>query len=132
MAFLSRFITIFVFLAALQTGLAAPPCRQKHAPPTVTPPQKDVNNTTPVVEPPPMVNPTPPKEPIKDVNSTTPTKPGSASSDIQTFLQAHNSIRSQHGAAPLVWSDMLAEKAQQWAANCEMVHSGGKLGHFGG
>jgi len=26
---------------------------------------------------------------------------------------------------------MLASKAQQWAANCQFVHSGGKLGQFG-
>ncbi|KAI0824238.1 CAP domain-containing protein [Trametes gibbosa] len=52
-------------------------------------------------------------------------------SDIDQYLQAHNSIRSQHGASPLTWSDDLAAKAQQWANNCVFQHSGGTLGPFG-
>ncbi|KAI0374243.1 PR-1-like protein [Pilatotrama ljubarskyi] len=52
-------------------------------------------------------------------------------SDIDQYLQAHNSVRAQHGAAPLSWSDDLAAKAQQWANNCVFQHSGGKLGPFG-
>jgi len=75
----------------------------------------------------------------KPVDTTTPlpstsSNPGggsTSSSDIQTFLDAHNTVRAQHGASPLVWSDLLASKAQQWAANCQFVHSGGKLGQFG-
>ncbi|KAG7099397.1 hypothetical protein E1B28_001250 [Marasmius oreades] len=52
-------------------------------------------------------------------------------SDIQTYLSAHNSIRAQHGAADLTWSDDAANKAQTWANNCNFEHSGGKLGAFG-
>ncbi|KAI0669976.1 CAP domain-containing protein, partial [Trametes maxima] len=52
-------------------------------------------------------------------------------SDIDQYLQAHNSIRSQHGASPLTWSDDLAAKAQQWANGCVFQHSGGSLGPFG-
>ncbi len=52
--------------------------------------------------------------------------------DIQTFLRVHNTVRSQHGAAALTWSTTLAGLAQQWAANCEMVHSRGRLGNYGG
>ncbi|KAH9898477.1 hypothetical protein C8Q73DRAFT_403625 [Cubamyces lactineus] len=52
-------------------------------------------------------------------------------SDIDQYLQAHNSVRAQHGAAPLTWSDELAGKAQQWANNCVFQHSGGSLGPFG-
>lgn len=50
------------------------------------------------------------------------------STDIQTFLRAHNTVRSQHGAAPLVWSAPLARYAQQWASNCKTSHSGGPYG----
>ncbi|KAI0757073.1 CAP domain-containing protein [Daedaleopsis nitida] len=52
-------------------------------------------------------------------------------SDITAYLQAHNSVRSQHGAAALTWSDDLAAKAQQWANKCVFQHSGGQLGKFG-
>jgi uncharacterized protein YkwD len=53
-------------------------------------------------------------------------------SDIQAYLSGHNSVRAQHGAAALTWSDDLAGKAQQWANGCKFQHSGGSLGPFGG
>jgi len=46
-------------------------------------------------------------------------------------LTAHNSVRANHGAAALTWSDDLASKAQQWANGCKFQHSGGTLGRFG-
>ncbi|TEB35737.1 PR-1-like protein [Coprinellus micaceus] len=49
------------------------------------------------------------------------------SSDIDTFLDAHNIVRSQHGAAPLTWSPELATKASLWADLCMMKHSDGIL-----
>lgn len=52
-------------------------------------------------------------------------------SDIDQYLSAHNTIRAQHGASALTWSDNLAAKAQQWANNCVFQHSGGTLGAFG-
>jgi len=52
-------------------------------------------------------------------------------SDIQAYLSGHNSVRAQHGAAALTWSDDLAGKAQQWANGCKFQHSGGSLGPFG-
>ncbi|TFK40985.1 CAP domain-containing protein [Crucibulum laeve] len=54
-----------------------------------------------------------------------------SNSDIQAYLAGHNSIRAQHGASPLTWSDNLASKAQQWANGCQFHHSGGSLGAFG-
>src|SRR5262249_4667296 len=39
------------------------------------------------------------------------------------YLDAHNQARSQHGARPLVWSDQLAQKAQNWANQCRFQHS---------
>ncbi|RDB29251.1 Protein PRY1 [Hypsizygus marmoreus] len=53
------------------------------------------------------------------------------SSDIEAYLSSHNSVRANHGAAPLTWSDDLAAKAQQWANGCVFEHSGGSLGSFG-
>lgn len=57
---------------------------------------------------------------------------GTSDGDIQAYLSAHNSVRAQHGAAALSWSDDLASKAQQWANGCKFQHSGGSLGPFGG
>ncbi|KIP12021.1 hypothetical protein PHLGIDRAFT_62838 [Phlebiopsis gigantea 11061_1 CR5-6] len=54
-----------------------------------------------------------------------------SSSDISAYLSAHNTIRAQHGASDLTWSDELASKAQQWANGCVFQHSGGSLGPFG-
>ncbi|KAF7791926.1 hypothetical protein EIP86_002952 [Pleurotus ostreatoroseus] len=54
-----------------------------------------------------------------------------SSSDIQQYLTAHNTVRAQHGASALTWSDELASKAQQWANGCKFQHSGGSLGPFG-
>jgi len=65
---------------------------------------------------------------------TTTSNPGSGSTPVpeQTYLDAHNAVRANHGASPLQWSDELASKAQQWAARCQFEHSGGQLGQFGG
>ena len=57
---------------------------------------------------------------------------GTSPSDIQAYLTGHNSIRAEHGAADLTWSDDLASKAQQWANKCEFQHSDGSLGPYGG
>lgn len=54
-----------------------------------------------------------------------------SNSDINAYLSAHNSVRAQHDASPLTWSDDLAKKAQQWADGCLFRHSGGTLGRFG-
>jgi len=43
------------------------------------------------------------------------------------FLNAHNEVRKQHGAVPLTWSTSLAEKAEQWANQCQFKHSNGML-----
>ncbi|KAF8807576.1 PR-1-like protein, partial [Phlegmacium glaucopus] len=56
---------------------------------------------------------------------------GTSSADIQAYLTAHNSVRAQHGAVPLTWSDTMASKAQQWANGCVFQHSGGTLGPYG-
>jgi pathogenesis-related protein 1 len=41
----------------------------------------------------------------------------------QAMLKAHNAIRARVGVAPLVWSDQLAEVAQDWANH--LIATGG-------
>ncbi|KDQ15190.1 hypothetical protein BOTBODRAFT_174041 [Botryobasidium botryosum FD-172 SS1] len=60
-----------------------------------------------------------------------PTSSTTSQSDIDAYLTGHNTVRAQHGAEPLTWSDNLAEKAQQWSNGCVFQHSGGVLGAFG-
>jgi len=49
--------------------------------------------------------------------------------DEQTsILKAHNHFRKQHHAAPLTWSDELAEYAEKHAAHCHFKHSFGPYG----
>ena len=55
-----------------------------------------------------------------------------STTDIDSYLSTHNSVREQHGASALVWNDTLATAAQKWANNCVFQHSGGSLGPFGG
>jgi len=43
------------------------------------------------------------------------------------FLDAHNAVRSQHGASALTWSSDLANRAAFWADGCQLKHSGGVL-----
>jgi uncharacterized protein YkwD len=43
------------------------------------------------------------------------------------FLDAHNAVRKQHGAASLIWSSDLANHAAFWADRCVLEHSGGQL-----
>ncbi|KAF6762228.1 CAP domain-containing protein [Ephemerocybe angulata] len=50
-----------------------------------------------------------------------------SSSDIDTFLDAHNVVRAQHSAAPLTWSPSLALKAAFWANLCLFKNSEGAL-----
>jgi pathogenesis-related protein 1 len=56
-----------------------------------------------------------------------------ASSLTREMLAAHNAVRRSVGTAPLVWSDRLAERAQNWAdtllARGEFAHRpNGKYG----
>ncbi|KAK0208572.1 CAP domain-containing protein [Desarmillaria ectypa] len=65
------------------------------------------------------------------VPSETSSSSSTPGGDISAYLDAHNTVRAQHGAAGLTWSDELAGKAQQWANGCVFEHSGGSLGKFG-
>ncbi len=65
-----------------------------------------------------------------------PAKPPAATgltAEAQTLLDAHNTYRAHHCAAPLTWSPKLAQAAQQWAnalkaKGCAFEHSGGPTG----
>ncbi|KAG6911826.1 hypothetical protein DXG01_000073 [Tephrocybe rancida] len=69
--------------------------------------------------------------PTTSVSSGGSSSGSTASSDVQSYLSSHNTIRAQHGAAALTWSDDLASKAQTWANKCVFQHSGGTLGRLG-
>lgn len=86
----------------------------------------------------PSPSPSSTPEPSPSPKTSTPAPAATAASsdtsasDIDQYLSAHNSVRSQHGATALTWSNSLAAAAQKWADGCQFVHSGGKLGPFGG
>jgi pathogenesis-related protein 1 len=48
-----------------------------------------------------------------------------SSSLAQAMLKAHNAVRTSVGVPPLVWSDQLAEVAQDWADH--LIATGGLL-----
>jgi uncharacterized protein YkwD len=110
--------------ASVQNFVASIRPSPARAPPLSTPtPETSISATRIFVQPSPTASPSPP-----------PAEGGGAplSADIQIYLQAHNSVRSRHGAADLTWSNDLAAKAQEWANGCQFKHSGGSLGPFGG
>ncbi|KAL0062621.1 hypothetical protein AAF712_010555 [Marasmius tenuissimus] len=47
---------------------------------------------------------------------------------LTDVLDAHNSFRAQHGAAPLMWNDTLANAAETFANKCVFQTSGGPYG----
>jgi len=92
---------------------------------STSPSSQPVHSSTPVLAVIPSATPPASK------TSSSPSSSPSASSDVQKFLDTHNSFRAQYGASPLVWNDALATKAQQWASHCEFKHSNGALGPYG-
>jgi pathogenesis-related protein 1 len=60
-----------------------------------------------------------------------PTRRDASPEDQQAYLDAHNSVRAQHGAAALTWDSSLSDAAQSWGERCVFEHSGGSLGPFG-
>lgn len=48
--------------------------------------------------------------------------------EIQGWLQAHNSYRTLHGVPPLAWSATVAASAQAYADTCPSAHSGSAYG----
>jgi len=71
-----------------------------------------------------FVNALPKPRPLPDVSSVA---SRGTSRQNNAFLDAHNAIRRQHGASPLIWSRDLADKAAYWADHCRLEHSGGAL-----
>ncbi|KAF8078439.1 CAP domain-containing protein [Lyophyllum atratum] len=112
---------------------SAPPPKATSAPPprpvTTSRARPPVTRTTSPLQP----SPAPTKVPQQaSAASTGGSSSGSTSnSDIQAYLSSHNTVRAQHGAKALTWSDDLASKAQEWADGCLFQHSGGKFGRLG-
>ncbi|THH28791.1 hypothetical protein EUX98_g5385 [Antrodiella citrinella] len=57
--------------------------------------------------------------------------PTTGLTEIAEYLDGHNTVRAAHGAAPLSWSDDLANKATTWASECQFQNTGGQFGPFG-
>ncbi|KAG5654737.1 hypothetical protein H0H81_003745 [Sphagnurus paluster] len=127
-----------------------PPVTTPPPPPPATNPPPPPPATTPPPPPPPPPppstsssrtrssstsrGPAPTKAPEPNKFQTPSTGGGSSfteDGDIQAYLSSHNSVRANHGAVPLTWSDDLASKAQQWANGCLFQHSGGIFGRIG-
>jgi pathogenesis-related protein 1 len=54
-----------------------------------------------------------------------------SAADQQAYLDAHNTVRAQHGAVALVWNQTLSNAGASWASKCVFEHSGGSLGPYG-
>jgi len=131
---------IFVSLSILPVVFARPTCR------------KQLSSSSSSLPPSPYATPpshkhrgsaSPPHKTSSKPSSSSSLRPKSTStanspsnapvsgSDIDQYLSAHNTVRAQHGAAALTWSDTLASAAQKWADGCVFKHSGGSLGPYG-
>lgn len=69
--------------------------------------------------------------PAPSSNNSGSSQGSTSSSDQDQYLQQHNTVRAQHGANPVTWSNELEGFAQEWANNCQFMHSGGKFGRVG-
>jgi hypothetical protein len=103
---------------------AYPPGGNASTPTTThTPPNNPAQtHTSPTTTPTPSTEPPSTTTPGGNSGGTT------SASDIQAYLDAHNTLRAKHGAAPLTWSDTLATYAQNWANRCVFEHSAGPYG----
>ncbi|EKM60983.1 uncharacterized protein PHACADRAFT_247249 [Phanerochaete carnosa HHB-10118-sp] len=147
----SRFITSFTSAASVPPPSPTPkqpspePSPQPSPEPAPSPVQVSEDtakpSTTSQAPPPAQTTATQAPPPAQTTTAQAPQTTESASasasgsdassSDIEQYLNAHNTVRAQHGAVPLTWSNELASKAQQWANGCVFQHSGGTLGPFG-
>ncbi|GJE86048.1 PR-1-like protein [Phanerochaete sordida] len=124
------------FVTSIRSATSPPPPSPTPEQPKPSPSPVQVNKATTEApttsQAPPSPPPAPPKTTSTPAPPSTQSSSGStSSSDIDQYLSAHNTIRAQHGASALTWSDELASKAQQWANGCVFQHSGGSLGPFG-
>jgi len=146
----SLLFVVFLLIASLQGTLGAPSCKAKsghhrhhhhsgslsYTAPTPSGSTNQSTNapanvkgiaSTPVPSTP---SSTPSAAPASQAASTTPASNSSSvsSAEIEAYLTAHNTVRAQHGAVPLTWSDSLSHVAQAWADGCKFQHSGGQFG----
>ncbi len=51
-----------------------------------------------------------------------------SATEIQQWLNAHNTYRTLHGVSDVTWSETVADEAQDWADSCPAGHSGSSYG----
>lgn len=105
------------------SGVVSPPSNGNgtSAQPTSTPAPEKPKDTS-------STPPAPTSTPAARVSSGSTSDGNVSAADISAYLSAHNTVRAQHGAAPLTWSNSLSAYAQSWADGCKFVHSGGPNG----
>lgn len=65
-------------------------------------------------------------------SAATSTPTAVAGADVRDLaLNEHNRFRALHGAAPLTWSQPLADAAYKWGSRCVFQHSQGVVGPYG-
>ncbi|KAI0832648.1 CAP domain-containing protein [Trametes gibbosa] len=111
--------------------------------PSTTP--ASIGPTAPPVSSPSSVVTSPPSSPSLSGFSTSskgPSRPITTSAapvpsptvgptERQQYLDQHNSVRQNFNAPPLIWSDDLQQKAQDYAGQCRLQHSNGAFGPLG-
>lgn len=100
----------------------------KEAPPPFSSPVEPASTSSKAAPPPASPKTTSTQAPTKPHTTSTSAAPhttaagsggsGTTSSDIQAYLNGHNTIRAAHGASAVTWSDTLASAAQTWANKC--------------
>lgn len=89
---------------------------------------------TPAQAAPPAAAPPPARKPPAPAKPSAPPRPAARpAGDAAAYVAAHNQYRAKHCAAPLAWSDKLADVAQRWAntlrdKGCAFGHSNGDTG----